>query len=85
MKHVALLTEGTQPVSEAVVKQHREYLTELRQKGLLASSGPFENITGGLLIYNVAEFDTALEIIGNDPIVQNGCRRFELYTWANQD
>ncbi|GMA65202.1 YciI family protein [Alicyclobacillus fastidiosus] len=85
MKHVALLTEGTQPACEGIVEEHRKYLTELRLKGLLASSGPFQNVTGGLLIYNVADFDAALEIIRHDPIIESGCRHFELYTWANQD
>ncbi|WAH35631.1 YciI family protein [Alicyclobacillus dauci] len=83
MKHAVLLLEGKETASEDTVAKHREYLAGLRGKGLLEASGPFRNTVGGLLIYNVEEFDKAYEIISNDPIVTSGCRTFELYTWAN--
>ncbi|WAH36342.1 YciI family protein [Alicyclobacillus dauci] len=85
MKHVVFLREGTNEVSTEVITAHRDYLDKLRTKGILYGSGPFQNIVGGLLIYNVDDLTAAEEIILNDPIIKSGCRTFEVYSWSTND
>ncbi|TWD83000.1 hypothetical protein FB561_4151 [Kribbella amoyensis] len=46
---------------------HREYLTALKEAGKLVTAGPFEDQTGALLVYDVADEAELREILAKDP------------------
>ena len=67
-----------------VTEQHRSYLKELKDEGLLVASGPMDPRTGGILLLNVPDDD----IIGSldrvrdgDPYVTFGLAQYELIPW----
>ena len=62
---------GTRPI-------HREYLGTLREQGKLAASGPFEDDSGALIIYEAETQEEAEALIEGDPFRKAGV--FKSYT-----
>jgi uncharacterized protein YciI len=67
------------------LEQHRAYLQELKQRGTLLVSGPFEPRNGGALllrfadgVHLAAELDRVRD---NDPYTQAGVAQYELLPW----
>jgi uncharacterized protein YciI len=61
---------------------HRQYLSELRQRGRLAVCGPFTDDSGGLIVYEAASREEAEKLIKDDPFNQNGIFvRYDLRPW----
>lgn len=58
--------------------RHREYLSSLKEQGKLAASGPFEDDSGALIIYEVDSLDEAERLFAEDPFRQAGV--FQTYT-----
>ena len=68
-----------------VVDAHRAYLGELKDRGLLLASGPFEPRSGGALILRVPDEGSAAAldaIRDGDPFIQQGMAQYELLPWA---
>ena len=57
---------------------HREYLTKLKEQGQLWASGPFEDDSGALIIYEADDHQAAEALIQNDPFNKAGV--FQSYT-----
>jgi uncharacterized protein len=51
---------------------HRQYLTQLLERGQLAAAGPFTDGTGALIVYEAASADEAEKLLQADPFHQNG-------------
>ena len=71
-------------VAEAT-EAHRAYLRELKGRGILIASGPFEPRFGGALLLRVPDegADAALNAVRDgDPFVQQGVAQYELLGWA---
>jgi uncharacterized protein YciI len=69
----------------AVTEQHRAYLRDLKEAGLLVASGPMDPRTGGILLLRVDDDDVvgALDKIRDeDPYVTFGMAQYELIPWA---
>lgn len=72
---------------EEVVKvtdEHRAYMRELKQQGVLLAAGPFDPRSGGALLLRVPDGDVqgALDRIrDNDPFVKSGVAQYELLAW----
>lgn len=69
----------------AVTEQHRAYLRELKEEGVLIASGPMDPRTGGILLLNVPDDDVvgALDRVRDeDPYVTFGMAQYELIPWA---
>jgi uncharacterized protein YciI len=69
---------------------HRQYLTQLRDRGQLAASGPFTDEWGALIIYDAASAEEAEALLRGDPFHQNGVFvRWVMRPWnpvvANRD
>ena len=67
-----------------VTDQHRAYLRELKQQGVLMAAGPLEPRTGGALLLRVPDGDvegTLDRIRDNDPYVKAGVVQYELLVW----
>ena len=68
-----------------IVDAHRAYLGELKAKGLLLASGPFDPRSGGALLLRVPDEGTAAAldaIRDGDPFIQQGIAQYELLPWA---
>ena len=69
----------------AVTEQHRAYLRELKEAGVLIASGPMDPRTGGILLLNVDDDDVVGsldKVRDEDPYVTFGMAQYELIPWA---
>jgi uncharacterized protein YciI len=74
------------PLEEVVevTDQHREYLKELQEEGILLASGPMDPRTGGMLLLRVPDDDvngTLDRVRDGDPYVTFGLAQYELIPW----
>jgi uncharacterized protein YciI len=63
---------------------HREYLQDLKRRGLLVCSGPLEPRTGGAALFRLPDDqmpDLLDSIRDNDPYVKNRVAQYELLHW----
>lgn len=68
-----------------VVDRHRAYLRDLKARGILLASGPFDPRSGGALLLRVRDDDVhaALDRVrDDDPFVQTGMAQYEVIPWA---
>lgn len=68
-----------------VIDEHRAYLRDLKDKGLLLASGPLDPRNGGALLLRVpddAVTATLDQIRDGDPFTKTGCAQYELLPWA---
>ncbi|HEX9288466.1 MAG TPA: YciI family protein [Anaeromyxobacteraceae bacterium] len=68
-----------------VIDEHRAYSRELKAKGVLLASGPFDPRHGGAFLLRVpdAGSDAALSAVRDgDPFVKHGVAQYELLPWA---
>jgi len=79
VRHRRLLEEAG-----GVREAHRNYLLDLKKKGLLIASGPFDPHFGGALLLRVpdAEIRETLDRIRNeDPFTKQKLAQYELLVW----
>jgi uncharacterized protein YciI len=69
------------PVSEQPLKDHGKYLLSLYKLGVLRFAGPFEDDTGGAVVFETSGEDEAKNIVKRDPAVINGVFLYELHPW----
>jgi len=68
----------------AVTEQHRAYLRDLKDEGVLVASGPMDPRAGGILLVSVPDDDVvaALDRLRDgDPYVTFGMAQYELIPW----
>lgn len=68
-----------------VVDEHRAYLRQLQDEGLLLGSGPLVPRSGGALLLRVPDdaVDATLDRIRDgDPFTVRGVAQYELMPWA---
>jgi uncharacterized protein YciI len=74
------------PLEEVVkaTEEHREYLRELKAKGILLAAGPFDPRTGGALLVRVPD-ESAQQwltaVRDGDPFFSKGVANYELIAW----
>ena len=69
----------------AVTEQHRTYLRDLKDDGVLVASGPMDPRTGGILLLNVPDDDVVSSldrVRDGDPYVTFGMAQYELIPWT---
>jgi uncharacterized protein YciI len=83
MKFVAVIEYTTDKAKiQAVRPTHRQYLTQLQQRGQLAAAGPFTDDFGALIIYEAASAEEAEKLLRGDPFHENGIFvRYQLRPW----
>jgi uncharacterized protein YciI len=73
MKYAAIIEYLNDPEKvQSIRPVHRQYLTQLRERGQLAVAGPFTDGTGALIVYEAASADEAEKLIHDDPFHKNG-------------
>ncbi|MBF6435804.1 YciI family protein [Nocardia cyriacigeorgica] len=65
----------------AVVEPHKQFLAELRAKGMLQETGRFTDGTGGAYIVLADSLDQAREIVFTDPVHTTGASEVTVYEW----
>jgi uncharacterized protein len=79
-----MLTEGSTERESQLVAQHFQYLSDLTDQGVVIMVGRTQNndaSTFGIVIFEAEDEDAARQIMNNDPAVQNGVMRAELYPY----
>jgi uncharacterized protein YciI len=72
-KFVAIITFSSDLEKRLAIRpKHRDYLSNLLEKGKLHESGPFADDAGALIIYEVADEAEARAIIDADPYAGTG-------------
>jgi uncharacterized protein YciI len=67
-----------------VVDEHRAYLRDLKARGLLVASGPFDPRSGGALLLRIpdeAPLSVLDRIRDEDPFTIHGMAQYELLVW----
>jgi uncharacterized protein YciI len=70
------------PTFDQHVSAHKAYVRELIEKGHQARSGYWAERGGGMLLFEAASMDEAKAIVANDPLIANGCVKYELHQWC---
>jgi uncharacterized protein YciI len=70
------------PIFDQYVPAHKAYVQDLIEKGHQARSGYWGQRGGGMMIFQAESMDAATAIVQGDPLVQNGCVKYELYEWC---
>jgi uncharacterized protein len=78
MKFATVFVYGNQGQIAEIRPGHREYLGKLKEAGKIVASGPFEDDSGALIIYEADTQAEAEAMIDNDPFRKAGV--FQSYT-----
>jgi uncharacterized protein YciI len=68
----------------AVTEQHRAYLRDLKDEGILVASGPMDPRAGGIVLLKVPDDDvigTLDRVRDGDPYVIFGLAQYEMIPW----
>jgi uncharacterized protein len=72
MKFATTITYGNPDKIAEIRPVHREYLSSLKEQGKLFASGPFEDDSGALIIYEAESEDEARGFLESDPFYEAG-------------
>jgi len=73
MKFAAVIEYSQDKAKIAAVRpEHRQYLTQLCERGQLAAAGPFTDDSGALIIYEADSREAAEGLLRGDPFNLNG-------------
>jgi uncharacterized protein YciI len=81
------LVRYRRPLDEVLrhLEEHRAYLRDLKERGILIASGPLDPRAGGALLLRVADGDgvqAALDLVRDqDPFVRAGVAQYEIWPW----
>ncbi|HEY9850640.1 MAG TPA: YciI family protein [Leptolyngbyaceae cyanobacterium] len=63
------------------VPAHKVYVQDLITKGHQARTGYWARMGGGMMIFLANSMEEARKIVDEDPLVKNGCVKYQLYEW----
>lgn len=68
-------------IFDQYVPAHKAYVQELIIKGHKARTGYWAHRGGGMMLFQATSMDEAQAIVALDPLVQNGCVKYQIYEW----
>jgi uncharacterized protein YciI len=80
----AMLTDGPSPEEQTILSAHFEYLTQLRDQGVVVLAGRTLNTdesSFGIAILRVSSEAAARDVMRNDPAVKHNVMRAELFPY----
>ena len=63
------------------VPAHKAYVRDLITKGYKARTGYWAKLGGGMLLFEASSMEEAEEIVAQDPLIKNGCVKYQLHEW----
>ena len=69
-------------IFDRYVSAHKSYVRQLIAEGHQAKTGYWSELGGGMLIFQADSLAEAKDIVGQDPLVINGCVKYELHEWC---
>lgn len=64
------------------VPAHKAYVRQLIAQGHQARTGYWQELGGGMMIFEAASMTEAQAIVENDPLIKNNCVQYELHQWC---
>ncbi|MBD1939994.1 YciI family protein [Microcoleus sp. FACHB-68] len=64
------------------VPAHKAYVRDLIEKGHKARTGYWARRGGGMLLFEAASKEEAHALVAQDPLVKNGCVKYDIYEWC---
>lgn len=79
-----LLSRYVKPLAEvdAVLDDHRAFLTRMYDNGVFVASGPLVPRTGGVILASASSRAQVEEILREDPFVQHGVSEYEIHEFT---
>ena len=73
-----------------IIKEHIHWIKKLKKEGINIKSGFLVDElkrpgSGGLLILEINNYENALKIIKNDPMIKNNLVEWKLNEWVNSN
>jgi uncharacterized protein YciI len=69
-------------IFDRYVPQHKAYVRKLIELGHEAKTGYWGDFGGGMLLFKADSPQEAEAIVAQDPLVKNGCVRYQLHQWC---
>jgi len=64
------------------VPDHKAYVQQLIARGHKAKTGYWHRRGGGMLLFEAESMEQARSLVGEDPLIKNGCVKYDLYQWC---
>ncbi len=64
------------------VPAHVAYVKQLIAQGHQAKSGYWAERGGGMLLFQAESMAEAQRLVGQDPLIKNGCVAYDLHEWC---
>lgn len=78
---ISLTYSKPMDVVEARTDDHRAYMGQLFNDGVLLASGPYNPRTGGMLILNAEDLDAVNALLAKDPFYTEGVADYDIREW----
>lgn len=85
MYYLAVLTIVDAARNQQERPAHLRYISDLYEQGYVQEAGPFADGSGGLVIYQNVDENTARRLAEADPAVTSGARTLRLIPWKVLD
>lgn len=79
--YAVIMKNSDHPAAFEYLQAHIDYLTDLRQQGIVLANGRLLEGWGGIALYRTDSADEAREHVERDPFVLHGIRAYELFEW----
>lgn len=66
------------------IAAHYEFLSQLREDGVLEQAGPFTDRTGGAYVLRIDSLEKAAAIAARDPLSIHGCSDVTVREWDSR-
>lgn len=74
------LMNNEKPINKELIRNHVDYLKELKSQGKLVLCGPFTDYPGGMVIFFAEDLVEATKIAESDPFIASKCKSYEIRT-----
>ena len=81
--YTAILTTIDPDKDAEILDIHKKYLQDLIDQGKIFAKGPFNDHSGGLVIYKAESYEEALKMAEDDPAVKQKSRTLLLKEWRS--
>lgn len=81
MHKYLVLAMRTPGFDDSVVQPHRQFLDELRERGMLGETGRFTDGSGGAYIVLADSRAAAEAVVYSDPLHTTGASELTVYEW----